>query len=145
MTVAHLLRLMTTRHGLSPNVRLGPEDRISAELAAELRVATLQGRMRGVWTHVANEVGFDKQAGARKRAGLRYAIAVALGMQPGCADFLFLWDTGSGAIELKTKTGRQTESQSDFEQWCHDMGVPYRIARSCDEALAILTEWGVLR
>lgn len=139
----HLIRLMSPAP-LSANLRLGPEDRMGAELASDLRVATLQGRMRGVWTHVANEVGFDPKAAGRRRAGIRYAIASALGLTPGCADYLFLWNTGSGAIELKSKTGRQTQAQSDFEKWCAAQGVPYRVARSCNEAKEILTEWGVL-
>lgn len=144
VSVAHLLRLMTPPR-LSANVRLGPEDQIGVALASELRVATLQGRMRGVWTHVSNEVGFDRSPAARKKANLRYAMAMALGLTPGCADYLFLWSDGAGAIELKSKTGRQTDVQRDFERWCSDQGVPYRVARSVGEALDILIEWGVLR
>lgn len=62
----------------------------------------------------------------------------------GVSDYAFLWDTGAGAIELKTDTGRQSDAQKDFQAWCASMGVPYAICRSVDDVHAVLTGWGRL-
>nr|DAM62827.1 MAG TPA: Nuclease [Caudoviricetes sp.] len=132
-------RLMI-RPTLGRSVKLGPEDRISIEFANRLRVWTIERRLRGVWTHVANEVG-----GGTKNAMIRYAVAKALGMIPGCSDFIFMWDSGSAAIEMKAPCGVQNDNQSDFQKWCEAEGVPYFIAKSADEAEQILLSLGILK
>lgn len=134
---AAILRLMfCPRLGA---VKLGPEDRISIEFANRLRAWTIERRLRAVWTHVANEVG-----GGTKNAKLRYALAKALGMISGCSDFIFMWDSGSAAIEMKAARGVQTDNQSDFQKWCEAENVPYHVAKSADEAEKILRDLGVL-
>jgi hypothetical protein len=136
--LASISRLMA-RAPLS-NLRLKPEEQLAVEFANTLRQATLEGRLSAVWTHPANEI-----AGRRdKLAMIRYAIAKAMGLIDGTADYLFLWKTGSGAMEAKVgKNGQQT-NQVDFQCWCEKMGVPYRTFTSVDEGMAILREWGVL-
>jgi hypothetical protein len=133
VVTAALLRLLT-RRPLGANVVLGPEDRQSMELADRLRVLSLEGRFRGVFFHVPNEVGYVK---GDRRAQLRYAKAIAMGCIPGTPDFVFLGKKPL-VIEMKAKTGRQTESQADFEYWCGTEGVEYRICRSAAEALTVL-------
>lgn len=137
MNVA-VLRLMI-RPSLS-KVRLGPEDVIAIDFANRLREWTLTDKLIAVWTHIPNEV-----AGGTKNAGLRYAIAKALGMISGAADYVFLWDRGSAAIEMKAPRGTQNQNQSDFQKWCELMGVPYYLARSADEGEGILRNLGVLK
>ena len=137
-----LLRLM-----LVP--RLGirltrPEDQICAEFASALRALALEARLSCVFTHVANEIGYDNNPTLRKKAQLAYAIAKALGFTTGTADYLFLWNGGSGAIEFKSGSGRQTDAQKDFAQWCALNLVPYEIARSSDQGIAILKNWGCI-
>lgn len=118
--------------------RLGPEDRIALEFTDALRIASLEGRLLAVWVHPANEL-------AGKATGTMVAVARAIGLIPGCPDYLFLAADRSLAIELKAGDGKQSEKQKLFQQWCELCGVPYHICRSADEALSILkTEGGFL-
>ncbi|MEN5278937.1 hypothetical protein ABE527_18570 [Brucella sp. TWI432] len=133
-----ILRLML-RPTLS-KVKLGPEDVISIDFANRPREWTITRRLIAVWTHIPNEV-----AGGSKNAGLRYAIAKALGMISGAADYVFLWDGGSAAIEMKAPKGTQSGNQSDFQKWCELMDVPYYVTRSADEAEEKLRTLGILK
>lgn len=121
-------------------VKLGPEDIISIDFANRLRDWTMTNQLSAVWTHIPNEV-----AGGTKNAGLRYAIAKALGMISGAADYVFLWSGGSAAIEMKAARGTQSQGQSDFQKWCELMNVPYHLVRSADEGEEILRSLGVLK
>ena len=121
-------------------LRLQPEEALAVAFADELRRAALEGRLRAVWTHPANEL-------AGRRSGLseiRYAIAKAMGLVHGTPDYLFLAEDRSGALEAKTGTGTQQQNQKDFETWCAAVKVPYRVFRSVEEGLAILVGWGML-
>jgi hypothetical protein len=48
-------------------------------------------------------------------------------------------------LEMKTRTGRQSVEQKNFQQICLALGHPYAIARSFEEAEKILKLWGVLK
>ena len=146
MTPAFLVRLMN-HHSLARSVHLGPEDREAYSFANELRVATIEGRLKAVWTHPANELGGMTQ---KRRDGSIYvpvqiAIARALGLITGSSDYLFLWDGGSCAIEFKSAIGRLSPSQIDYRDWCELSHVPFHIARSAAEGLTILRNHGVLQ
>lgn len=146
MTPAFLVRLMG-HASLSRMVQLGPEDREAHTFANELRVAVLDGRLRAVFTHPANELGGLTQ---KRRDGSVYvpvqiAIARALGLITGSSDYLFLWEGGSCAIEFKSAKGRLSPSQIDFRDWCELNHVPFHIARSAAEGLEILRNHGVLQ
>ena len=106
--------------------------------ANDLREASIEGRLRAVWLHPANELAGEKRATARA------AIARALGLMPGSPDFLFLWADGCAALEAKSATGSASPSQKDFRAWCELHGVPYHIFRTGDEGLAILHGLGIL-
>lgn len=134
-TPAHLVRLMSH---VPFRGKLGPEDAESYAFANSLRLATLEGRLKAVWLHPANELAYAPRIKAQ--AGK----ARALGLINGASDFLFLWSGKSLAIEMKSKTGSLTPGQKDFAAWCRDAGVPYYVARSCDAGLAVLAEYGVL-
>jgi hypothetical protein len=56
-----------------------------------------------------------------------------LGLYPGAADLLIIWDGKPYFFELKTEKGRQTDKQKAFEDHCRDSGVYYRVVRSFDE------------
>jgi hypothetical protein len=56
-----------------------------------------------------------------------------LGLYPGAADLLIIWDGKPYFFELKTKKGRQTDKQKAFETHCRDSGVYYRVVRSFNE------------
>lgn len=135
-TPAFLVRLM--HYARLVRVRMGPEDTEALAFATELRVATLNGRLRAVWTHPANELAWQPKTTPR------IALARALGMIQGTPDYLFLWHGGSLAMEFKAKGGYQTDGQKAFEQWCNVVGVPYFVVRSTAQGLSILRDYGRL-
>jgi hypothetical protein len=133
-----IMRLMAYSH--PRNLRIKAEERLAIDFANSLRAATIEGKLRCVWTHPANEI-----AGRQNRlAQIRYTIAKAMGLIDGTSDYLFLWHTGSGALEAKIGKNSQQPNQIDFEIWCKEMGVPYRTFTTVDDGLSILAEWGVL-
>ena len=66
------------------------------------------------------------------------------GMIAGAADWVFTWDHGSGWIELKTKKGRMTDSQTAFKNSCEKQGVSYQVCSSLEDCIQILTWWGLI-
>lgn len=137
---AFLLRLMQVPK-LGRTLKLGPEDLVCIEFSNRLRAWTLEGRLGAVWSHIPNEVG-----GGRGRASeIAYAIAKAIGLIPGTPDYFFVWAGGGCVIEAKSKSGRLSDNQKDFAQWCALRGIQHRVIRSADEGEAVLREMGVLR
>ena len=58
---------------------------------------------------------------------------------PGLSDLIgFRPDGKFFALEIKTETGRPTEEQLKFIDFCHRKGIPAGIARSVEDALRIL-------
>lgn len=138
-TPLSILLRITKRMDIS-RLKLKPEERLAVDFADALRAATLDGTLRAVWTHPANEI-------AGRRSGLsmiRYAIAKRMGLIDGAADYLFLWSDGSGALEAKVGSNGQQPNQLDFEWWCTSKGVRYATFTSVEEGLALLREWGAL-
>jgi hypothetical protein len=134
-----IVRLMAPRN-LSARIRLKPEEILAKDFANALRQATIEGRLRCVWTHPANEVAGQQNGLAQ----IRYAIAKAMGLIDGTADYLFLWSDGSGALEAKVGRNDQQANQVDFQEWCISNGVRYETFTSVEQGLAILVGWGVL-
>jgi hypothetical protein len=68
------------------------------------------------------------------------------GMRSGLADLCVMLPGGRvGWLEMKTKTGRQSVEQKNFQLICLALNHPYAIARSFDEAGKILKLWGALK
>lgn len=144
MTPAYLIRLMG-HASLSRGFKLGPEDREAYTFANDLRAAVLEGRLRAVWTHPANELGgMVTMVRGKPRVPPLVALARALGLITGSSDYLFMWSGGSCAVEFKSATGRLSPAQRDFRDWCALVGVPFHLVRSAADGLAILREHGVL-
>lgn len=131
-----LARLMA--HKPLRGARPGPEDAMCVEFANELRVATLEGRMIGVWFHPAQELCFGH------KTGVRAAISRAMGMHVGVGDYAFLWADGAGVLEAKHGRNGLTDNQDDFARWCELAGVRHGVFRSVSEGLCHLSAWGVL-
>jgi hypothetical protein len=135
-----ILMRITKRMDLG-KLRLKPEEVLAVAFADALRAATLDGTLRAVWTHPANEI-------AGRRSGLsmiRYVIAKRMGLIDGAADYLLLWADGSGALEAKVGSNGQQPNQLDFEWWCTTNGVRYATFTTVEEGLERLREWGALR
>lgn len=118
-----------------------PEQAICTEFANRLRALELDGKLRCVWTHVPNEIGWNPN----KVAQTLYAAAKAMGMIVGTADYLFLANDGSVALEAKSATGSQHEGQKDFQKWCEEKGVPYHVFRSAEEGIELLKQHGMIK
>lgn len=144
-TPAFLIRLM--HHvPLAHSVKLGPEDVEAYAFANALRAAALEGRLRCVWTHPANELAgvIHKRPGGKFKIPVGTAIARALGLISGTSDYLFLAPGQSLALEFKSEKGALRPIQRDFRDWCQHVGVPYKVVRSCAAGLALLAELGML-
>jgi hypothetical protein len=131
-----LIRLMHYTPLSRPPVQ--PEDMMCVAFANALRAATLDGTLRAVWLHPAQELCFGH------KTGVRAAISRAMGMHVGVGDYLFLWDGGSGVLEAKHGRNSLSPGQRDFRDWCGAQGVRFGLFRSVDEGLALLRGWGVL-
>ena len=70
----------------------------------------------------------------------------AEGLTAGVADLCFLLPCGEVLwLELKRPGEKQTAAQIVFQGVCESLGHPYYVARSFDEAIAILRRWRVLK
>lgn len=147
----YLLRLMDADPIPEHLARRYPEKQISAELADRMRAHALRGTYRGVFTTIPNE---------GHGTPLLTFVLRCMGMIPGVADWVFMWEGGGGWIELKrpaaagidpltgkisrTPAGTLSESQRDFREWCLAAGLNHAVCYSADEAEAVLRGWGAL-
>lgn len=107
------------------------EDRIQAAIVQALSLLGIYVFM------VANDA-----AGATSPA--KGARLKAMGLRAGLSDTVLIGpDCRAYFLEIKTPTGRLSESQKKFEALCIKRGWPYAVARSVDEAVAIVKKWGL--
>lgn len=116
-------------------LRMGPEDMISHHLAVWLRDMYMDGRTTAVFTHIANE-GAGKVAMVRKKA---------IGMVPGCADWVITENGKSIYIELKAGRNKLSDKQLEFKAWCEDAKVDYFCCYSLEEAQQAIIKAGLVR
>lgn len=69
--------------------------------------------------------------------------ATKMGLKPGVSDIHVMWPGGYGVIEFKSKTGDLTGEQTRFLGNVKDCKHRYGVARSLDDAIALLNAWGV--
>jgi len=90
----------------------------------------------GVFCHsVPNEgAGTDK---------MRTMRMITMGLRPGIAD-LVVWLPWHeiGYLEVKTQTGKLSDTQRRFKKRCEDHGVFYAVVKSVDDVQAILDTEG---
>lgn len=89
-----------------------------------------------VWLHPPNGEARQMVTGARLKA---------MGVLPGAADLLFWHNGASYALELKRTGGRLLKGQRTFLQAFEAAGGTWAVAYGLDEALDILTQWGLIR
>ena len=94
-----------------------------------------------LFLHVPNGEPRDKRTGAKLKA---------MGVLPGVADLLFIWNvdilgTRVLFLELKRKSGRSTPAQCEFATRANRAGAFYRTAYSIDDALAVLDSFSLFR
>jgi hypothetical protein len=98
-----------------------------------------------IWRHVPNGEHRDLRTAAKLKA---------MGTLPGSADLEFHWCEIDALerkqrrvlhLELKVGNRRRTDSQIVFALAMRLLGDDYEVARSIDEAIAILGERGLIR
>ena len=113
--------------------------RTSSEQAIQ-RAVCQHLRQRGasglVWFHVPN-------GGHRKP--VEAAIFNGLGVRPGVADLILLYEGRAFALELKAERGRPTAAQMQFISEFSAAGGEASIVHGLDQALHTLETWGLLR
>ena len=124
------------RSALSWNWTIAPEEKESIDFADQLRMATLEGRLKCVWCHVPNE---------GKRHRITATIMKAMGLIPGALDYWFVSSGGGCLIELKIGANKPTDNQICFMAWCDRLGVPKAVCYNKEDALQFLRELGLLK
>ena len=114
---------------------LKSEAAICAEFASLCRKYTISGELKAFWCSIPNE----SPRGPRQRSILK-----ALGLLSGAPDYVFIGPKTSLLLEFKSPIGRQSPRQKLVERHCKNIGVMYRIARSCDEGVQILLDSKIL-
>lgn len=123
-------------------IRLGTEDKLSADVFEFMKDALESGRYVGVFTHVANEAN----AGNDRLAGMYQHKKKLIGMVPGATDWWFLWRCGAGVIELKSKglDGSLSDNQAVFRDWCDWAGIRHEVCNRLTQVEKTLERWGAL-
>ena len=73
---------------------------------------------------------------AARRSARNGAYMKEEGLLPGVADLILLKSNrfyGALCIEMKTRTGRQSESQKQWQQFIETQGCKYVVCRSLDD------------
>ncbi len=93
-------------------------------------------KLKSHFFHVPNE----------GRHTVKYRVKLKrLGVKAGVPDLLFVLPGGRlGCVELKSDKGRQSKAQKEFEKTCEHYDVPYVLARSPEEVVDALRQWGAL-
>jgi hypothetical protein len=70
----------------------------------------------------------------------------AEGVRSGIADLCFMFPQGRVAwLEMKKPGGSLSPTQKQFREVCHSLGHQWGTAKSVEEALELLTDWGALK
>jgi hypothetical protein len=123
---------MTYHEALGLKQRKTEEEQIQCALVEHLK---LYGDKRVVWFAVPNGEHRSKATGGRLKA---------MGVVAGVYDMVFFLPDGHAAVlELKSQDGRVSRAQEAFGERCEAINVMQAVAWNIDQALAILTAWGV--
>lgn len=140
ITIAELLFYLKDC-GKNLNFRnLKKECALSINIASLLKSWTLEGRLNGVWFHVANEGNFGKNA--RPLYGM---LLKSMGKLNGVSDYILLWENGSGILEIKIGKGKLSEAQILFFKWAEKHKIRKEIVTDINQIEPIFKEWGVLK
>lgn len=86
---------------------------------------------RGLMFSIPNELSGNNVVGT--------ILAKSTGLTPGASDTIVILPSGKLIfVEFKTKTGKQTKSQKNFEKRVKNLGYEYKIIRSLDEFKKII-------
>lgn len=83
---------------------------------------------------------------AGKSSAAKASRLKAMGLRAGVSDLVLMGADGRAYfLEIKTATGKLSESQKKFQALCQAKNWPYAVARSVDEAVLYAKAWGLVR
>ena len=117
------------------------EFQIHAAIVTYLRQAA---RPDVQWWHTGNGEIRDERTGAKIKA---------MGLRPGAPDLTFRWRarwsldclTECLDMEIKTASGKQSNTQIEWQKAAQAVGAHYCIVRSLDEAIDVFERYGITR
>lgn len=112
--------------------RATPEADAQRAIVHALRVVLPHG---AIVHHAANEV-----TSGDRRAKLRQAILVGMGVHPGFADLIVLSGGQVLFLEVKSRTGRLSPAQKVFRDAVQAQGFGWALVRSVEDALGALAD-----
>lgn len=126
-----------------------------AQDEAELQAAIVSWLKYGL----RDDVRFTAVPLGGKRRRVEAARLIGQGVAPGWPDLSLVWGeqlwtpgkapprtvSRSAFMEVKTRDGRLSAKQRDFQRWCLESGVPHAVVRSLDEAVAAARSWGIVK
>jgi len=68
-----------------------------------------------------------------------------MGLTPGVPDLVILKDCKFYALEVKSKTGRQSVVQKLVEKRIKECGGRYEVTKSLNQTIRILKEWRIIK
>jgi hypothetical protein len=108
-----------------------PEDALHRDVARYLaRVLTDET----VWFHPPNGGGRSKREGAKFKAQ---------GVKAGVADIVLVYQGRHFEIELKSATGKQSESQEAWQAALERAGGKYVVSKSVEDVKMALRDFGI--
>lgn len=124
-------------------IKISEEHRECIRFSNFCKASSLDGSLKGIWFHVANETGDN----TKKVFG---ALLRSMGKICGIADYVFLSKNGCGCIEFKTEARYKSkeyglsDSQQLFKRWCEKQEIPYVVVCKTEEAIEFLKEWKII-
>jgi hypothetical protein len=116
-----------------------PEADLQIQVADLLRLHEKQRHF--IWFSTPNEL----LGSARSKGGLaRMARFKRMGLRPGVADIVIVRHGTPLFLELKSKGGKQSENQKQFEIDSKAVGAYYSVADTLDKAIYALKTWGII-
>jgi hypothetical protein len=88
--------------------------------------------------HLANEYAGDH----RPAFG---ALLRRMGKVPGAFDYLVWARDGGLFLEFKSSKGKLSPNQQAFGEELSRIGIDWHVVRSCEEAIGVLRERGIVR
>lgn len=117
------------------------EYKICVEFRSWLMGQQLNNKCIATWRHNQNESNQKKGASWKF-----WNLQRNMGKFAGIPDYTFCWKNGCLELEIKDgDKGKQSEAQKEYEEWCALCDVPYEIAKSVDEAIQIVYEYGIVK
>ena len=108
---------------------------VYAESKIQMEIVNCLQQMGVFFFAVPNERKQSPRSGARMKS---------MGVRSGVADIIIMGEKGRGfCLEVKSATGRQSETQKAFQAKCVLLDWPYALVRSVEDVRRVGQLWGL--